>query len=310
MICVCFVFYLSGQTVQGEMDYGDNTMEWQTIATDEPVNAFVPRGNTVWYATASTVGVVDVKTGKKTLHQQMGNFPSEGVKTVAKDRSGNIWIGSANGVVLSEGSKFKTFTKEDGLSDNAVNKIFVSDRGRVWAGTQNGVSCYSGGKWSSYTTDQGLCGNSVRDIVEDNDGTIWFATNKGISTFNGSTWKTYDMKSGLSWNDVKALGYDSRKNEIWAAVGEKDVNNWDGKEWKVFMTIEEGITCIMADTQSRIWFGTETGILKYNGFEWIYDQQKIGFPAAQVKDMYRDEAGDLWFALETGVLHMKNPYPF
>jgi ligand-binding sensor domain-containing protein len=76
------------------------------------------------------------------------------------------------------------------------------------------------------------------------------------------------------------------------------------------MQIQEGITCIMTDTQSRIWFGHAEGLFKYNGFEWVYDPKKVSVPATSVAAMYRDSKGDLWFGLDTGILHMTNPYPF
>jgi ligand-binding sensor domain-containing protein len=150
----------------------------------------------------------------------------------------------------------------------------------------------------------------VRSIIEDINGTMWFATNKGIATFNGSTWNKYDSKSGLSYSDVHVLGYDERRDNVWAAVGPSDVNCFDGKEWKVFVAIQPGIDCIMGDSQSRIWFGSNKGVIKYNGFEWVLDPQQIGFPATQAQAMFKDAKGDLWFGLENSVLHMKNPYPY
>ena len=118
------------------------------------------------------------------------------------------------------------------------------------------------------------------------------------------------MKKGLSWNDVKALAQDSRKNVIWAAVGEKDVNCFENGKWNTYMEIQPGITSIMVDTQSRIWFGSETGLLKFNGDEWISDPKQLGIPAAQVFSLHRDNGGNLWFAMESGVVRLANPYPF
>jgi ligand-binding sensor domain-containing protein len=97
---------------------------------------------------------------------------------------------------------------------------------------------------------------------------------------------------------------------VWAAVGEKDVNSYDGKSWNVFMEIQPGITSIMADSHSRIWFGSETGLIKFNDEEWVSDPGKLGVPAAQVYQMYCDEGGNQWFANENGVLRMDNPYPY
>lgn len=225
------------------------------------------------------------------------------------DQNGKVWIGSSNGVAVHSGGVFTNYTTESGLPHIVVN-VLVPTATSVWAGTENGAAEYKGGKWTAYGTAEGLAGEKVRDIVIDGSGTVWFGTDKGISEFDGTTWTTHDMNSGLSWNDTKALGYDPRKEMVWAAVGDADVNAYDGKEWRTFMTVQEGIASIMVDTQSRVWFGYPQGVLKYNGFEWVYDNKKIGFPATQVQEMYRDEAGNLWFAMGTGVLKLKNPYPF
>ena len=158
--------------------------------------------------------------------------------------------------------------------------------------------------------DKGLCGNKVRAIAVDKDNTVWMGTDKGISALSGNQWTTHNMKNGLSWNDTKAIGCDPRTNIVWAAVGDKDIDSYNGKEWKVFMEVAEGIRCIMIDTQSRIWINTASGIAKFNGEEWITEQQKIGIPANQVSQMHRDDQGNLWFGMEKGVLRLANPYPY
>ena len=302
-------FTVGAQTVVDSMSYGDNSIEWKVYDTEGPATAFAISTTQVWFSTGQTVGVFNRKTNKKRAYPRLGDAPATGIKTIALDRNGGVWFGSDNGVTQLKDNKFQHVTKDNGLSDNVVNKIkFLS--GAVWVATGNGISRCSGTTWTTYTSAQGVCGDNVRDIASDNKGNIYFATDKGIAVFTGSSWKKYDMSNGLSANDVKAIAYDKRKKVLWAAVGEQDVNNLDKGEWNVFMEIRPDITCIMVDTQSRVWFGSTSGMLKYNGFEWVADPQKIGFPAAVISQMYRDEKGDLYFAIETGVLHMKNPYPY
>jgi len=118
------------------------------------------------------------------------------------------------------------------------------------------------------------------------------------------------MKSGMSWNDTRALAFDRRKETVWAAVGDKDVNTFDGQKWNVYMEIQQGITSIMVDSQSRIWFGSPAGIIKFNGDDWVSDPKQLGIPAAPVYQLFCDEKGNMWFAMETGVVFRTNPYPF
>jgi ligand-binding sensor domain-containing protein len=128
--------------------------------------------------------------------------------------------------------------------------------------------------------------------------------------FKGGLMSSHSMQNGLSWNEVKALGFDARTNTMWAAVGEMDINAFDGGSWKVYMDIREGVRSILCDTQSRVWFGSASGLMKFNGTEWISEVQKLGIPATQVNQIQRDGEGNLWFGTESGVIFLKNPYPF
>ncbi len=310
VICVVFIpFVILAQTVRNEMDHGSSDISWRVFETEGPVTCFTVTNSNLWYSTGASVGAFNRKTNQKRAYPKLGIVPSAGIKTIANDGRGNVWFGGSEGVVLFSNGKFKSFTSDNGLSDNTVNVIFCSG-GTTWVGTEKGVSQYRGGSWKVFSTQDGLCGPKVRDITADDEGGVWFATNKGVALYKSGQWKTYNASAGLSWIDVKAIAYDTRKTELWVAVGEMDVNSYNHKEWNTFMDIQAGIDCIMVDTQSRIWFGSMAGVLKYNGFEWVTDPAKIGFPAAMVKDMYRDNAGDLYFALESGVLHMTNPYPY
>ncbi len=310
MLCTLMLTgVLFAQNVTQEMDYGDNSIEWRIFESEGAVTAFTVVSGTIWYSTGVSVGELDMKTNKSRAYPTLGSASGEGIKTIAHDGRKGVWFGGVEGAIFYANNKFTTYTKENGLADNAVNVIYCTG-GSVWVGTENGLSQLQGSSWKSYTVKDGLCGNKIRDITDDGKGGVWFATNKGIAGYTSGQWKTFDVKSGLSSNDVKAIAYDTRKKEMWAAAGEQDVNNYNGKEWNVFMDIMPGLTSIMSDTQSRIWFGSTSGIIKYNGFEWVTDPAKVGFPATLVNDMYIDNKGDLYFALENGVLHMKNPYPY
>lgn len=303
---LCTVLWAQGDSIVPEQ--GD--MSWQTFPTDLPVVAFTPAGRNVWYAAGGPVVKLNHASMKMEMFEKLGSLPASAVTCMATDRDGNVWIGTSEGVARRTARGFSDFTVEQGLPDNAVTSIVSKRRGEVWVGTAGGVARYADGKWTAYTADNGLCNNDVRDLAGDNSGNLWVGTAGGISRFDGSTWTTFNTGNGLSFSDTKALGYDERKNHLWAAVGESDVNRFDGREWKIFMSIREGITSIMVDTQSRVWFGSMSGLLKFNGDAWVDDPSKLGISAAQVSSMYRDAQGNMWFGTGRGVLYLKNPYPF
>lgn len=307
LLCIC-AGMISAQVKKDVIDYGESGIQWRVIATEGPVAAFVKTPAFIWYSTGALVAKYDLKTNNKSTFTKLGDMSGAGIKAIA-DEGGAIWFGGDNGVAVNRADKYTVYTKANGLCDNAVTAVHVVG-GSVWVGTANGVSQFSAGNWTVYTTSNGLSGNSIRGISSDSKGAVWFATDKGVSVFSGGQWKKYDSKGGLSSDDVKAITVDQRKNEVWIAAGAQDINSYDGKSWNTYIDIYGGIICIMGDSQSRIWFGAPTGIIKFNGIEWVTEPEKIGFPAAQVTQMFKDKNGDLFFALENGILHMKNPYPF
>jgi hypothetical protein len=311
--CVSLMAAQKHETKIDSMSY-ETGAEWKIYSTDAAVKAFTLYTTVIWSVTEGSVSLLNTVAVKKsdiqTSYQDLGGIPASDATCIAVDYSGVVWIGTKAGLVMKTKDSFKIFTKENGLSGTSVNKLLPTKAGKLWIATDNGVSVYQNGAFTVYTSKDGLAGDNVRDVVTGPNGTVWFGTNKGVSCFDGTTWTTHNMKNGLSWNDTKALAYDSKKATIWAAIGEKDMNAYNGKSWKVFMEVGEGIVSIMTDTQSRIWISTSSGLMKFNGEEWISDPQKIGISASAVTQMQCDDKGNLWFGMEKGVLKLDNPYPY
>jgi ligand-binding sensor domain-containing protein len=287
--------------------------EWRIYSTEAAVKSFYVQKDLLWFVTEKGVGWMVMASMKKTdqqLFTEIAGIAGADATCCAIDAGNVAWVGTKSGLAMRTKDSFKLFTKDNGLSDNVVNKILPVRGSGLWIATDNGVTQYQSGTWKVFTAKDGLAGDNVRDIVGGADGALWFGTNKGISCYEAGKWTSYNMKSGLSWNDTRALAYDSKTNTLWAAVGEKDVNRFDGKEWKVFMDVADGATALMADTHSRIWLAYSGGLMKFNGDEWVSDPQKIGITAAQVSQMFRDDKGNLWFGMEKGVMKLNNPYPY
>jgi ligand-binding sensor domain-containing protein len=315
VIAMCAVSAIAGkQKGEGKVDsmVYDQPTEWKVFSVDGAAEAFALQGDLLWIASAGQVASLSVHTAKKNDVQRfktLGSVSSEGIKSIVVDKQNRIWFGGKAGVVMKNGVQYTPFSSKNGLADDNVTGIAVAPDGAVWVGTESGVSVYEGASWKSFSTKDGLPSNKIQAITLDAKGRVWCGTDLGIGVYGGGKWTTYTMKNGLSWNDTKALACDQRTGTVWAAVGDKDVNSFDGAKWNVFMEIQSGITSIMVDSQGRVWFGSTTGLTKYNGEEWISDAKQLGVPAAQVNQMYCDGDGNLWFAMENGVVRLANPYP-
>jgi len=301
-----------GETKADSMVY-EKGMEWKVLPANGAVKRFCVQKDNLWYITDKGLSFLNMTSAKKNdvkVVANIGSIPSADATCVSTDLTNTLWVGTKNGCAVFVKDAFKIFTKDNGLADNMVNALATDKSGKTWICTDNGASVYQNGEWKTYTSKDGLAGDKVQCIAVAPNGTVWLGTNKGISSFDGAQWASHSMKTGLSWNDTKAIAIDPRNGSVWAAVGDKDINSYNGKEWKVFMEVGEGIIGLMVDTQSRVWISTASGLMKFNGDEWVTDAQKLGITAAAPSQLYRDEKGNLWFGMESGVLKLNNPYPY
>jgi len=60
------------------------------------------------------------------------------------------------GELRPESPPFKSYTTEEGLAHDNVNKIVRDSRGFLWFCTAEGLSRFDGSRFTNFTTDQGL----------------------------------------------------------------------------------------------------------------------------------------------------------
>ena len=95
------------------------------------------------------------------------------VTGLLKDRHGNLWIGTLNGLCRFDGRNFQTFTTEDGLPSNRIHCLFEDFQGHLWIGTDGGVVHFDG---QVFQTIKSPHIGPVLQILEDRDEVFWFGT--------------------------------------------------------------------------------------------------------------------------------------
>lgn len=136
-----------------------------------------------------------------------GNLPSNIVNCLAKDRNGNIWVGTTNGIGIINNcySPFDQTPRCDAeipvvqyddyagylFAANNVRAIAVDGANRKWVGTDDGVWLLSpdaGSIISRFTTDNSpLPSNRIQNIaVDDVTGEVYIGTEQGLVSYRGT----------------------------------------------------------------------------------------------------------------------------
>lgn len=153
-----------------------------------------------WLATDAGLKIFDeAKQEFKHYYNQeknLNSIASNHVYNLAKDKKGNIWIGTIDKGVDRFDSKtgiFHHYIHNDkvagSLSNNIVKYVFEDSKNNIWVCTADGLNKYmpESDSFTIYSRKNGFASNVFNNIVEDNAGSLWINSAIGISKFSPQT---------------------------------------------------------------------------------------------------------------------------
>jgi two-component system sensor histidine kinase ChiS len=143
----------------------------------------------------------------ETLH--IDNWSSV-IVSINESRSGNLWIGTNEGLVKFNPdrgqSKLYQHDPQDmhSLSNNTVYSTLETQNGTLWVGTARGLNKFNPEleEFMNFTENDGLPNSVIKGILEDANGNLWISTNYGLSRFNPekNEFRNYTVEDGLQSN--------------------------------------------------------------------------------------------------------------
>ncbi len=212
-----------------------------------------------------------------------------------QDSKGYLWIGTnGGGVSRYDGKQFVKFDIKNGLSSNIVFSVVEDSKGNLYFGTDKGLSQYNGKNFITYNEKKGLNGNSINSLIEDNDGRIWIGTNVGLSVLDGENIINYSSKNGFVDKTVWELKTDNHGN-IWIIVNGGNLYSYNNDEFSNLSKEIPGldkikIYSIEIDKNNLIWFGTNKGLVQYNGLR----VNILNNPQDEINYIVKDDFDNIW----------------
>jgi ligand-binding sensor domain-containing protein len=182
------------------------------------------------------------------------------LSTIFQDKKGYLWLGTNVGICKYDGINFKYLEKDS----NLVTSLAEDNTGILWMGHFDGRLEYlENNEIKRFMPEEGLPKIKITNIVFDKENRLWFSTyGEGIYCYDNNILYNINHADGLSDDNVY------------------DLLLVDGKIW---VATDAGISiCSFQNKKKSI----------------VVINDKNGLPDNIVKNMKRDEAGNIWIALQ------------
>ncbi len=116
------------------------------------------------------------------IKNSFGRSVSDELLCAAADKPGHVWIGTPNGLLITDGANFwDSIDGREGMPYVETNCIVAEKDGTLWTGSSEGVCRMQGGKWSYFRGRRWLPNDDVHAIAPDASGGAWIATAGGAA---------------------------------------------------------------------------------------------------------------------------------
>ncbi len=149
------------------------------------------------------------------------------VLDMVEDTSGQLWLGTTNGPVgyRPDTGQVRLF---QAYQDTTAWCLDLDDQGNLWVATNGlGLLKFDGETFQQFDTGNGLRNDYVWQVASTSGGDVWVGHNLGLDRFHDGLISHYSRSDGLAGNEGSA-------------------------------------TAIIEDDQQNLWFGTGSGLTRYD----------------------------------------------
>ena len=219
-----------------------------------------------WGCKDGTLGYV--KADSLVALRTNGIVPKTRINTIYEDALHRIWFATnGEGIFVYDGTRLKTISSANGLTDDVVYTLTKDSSGNVYAGTDQGISVCTGSaaeiKITAFRDNAKLPDNIVRSL-------LWIHQRLMIGT-----------------QDLGIFIYDFSENKF---VYDFTANCRNYGSWNKFL---------MAD--SILYGGTNQGLVKINLENRKGVRENTTGIASKINDLVLDNENNLWVACNEGL---------
>ncbi len=248
-----------------------------------------------------------------------GGAEVDRISGLAEDLEGNLWVaaGTSGLARIDPGGRLRWFTETQGLS-GTVTSVLVDSSSRLWAATEEGLLRFERGTFTRPSVDAPRL--RIRRIFE-RRGELLVAASSGLYRLSQDGWQIWSCSENASCNSVFAVLEDTGGSFLVGTSAGLHRTQGDTLVRHRFGTspfgteggleIDRPVYFMVRDGAERIWFGTDDGVLRWDGAKLEHFTVEDGLAGRETHRAAGmvDSRGKVWIGTERGVTVYSEPRP-
>ena len=201
----------------------------------------------------------------------------------------------------------------DGLGNNLVNSITITNDNTIYAGTAKGLSISKdgGSTFTNKITNGNSGSNGIKGVAVSSTGVILVATTFdgiNISTDGGNTFTSKKATDGLASNNTQGIAVDATGNIYVATINGLSISTDGGNSFTSKNTSNglatNVIQCVFVGNDGKIYAGTNTGgisISNNGGISFTTYNTNNGLGEGKISSIYVNNTGKIFVATASGL---------
>jgi signal transduction histidine kinase/CheY-like chemotaxis protein/streptogramin lyase len=245
-------------------------------------------------------GLYRFKQGIFEAYSGSQGLPGKEVWALSKDKNGDMWIGTTDGLVLYRQGKFYPYSENHGLRGLTVHCLHQGQDDILWVPTtQGGLNRIKNGTIHQVNTIENLSTCRPEYVFQDREGSLWLGTNQcGVFQLTKPKFFFYGEHTGLPPKPVRPLLGDNEGTMWIGTIGGSlvRIKNHRVKIYRSHFGLEDDfIISIAPGKDGSLWLGTYyNGLVHLKDDKFITYSTKDGLSGNIIRAVMVDRGGKVW----------------
>jgi len=231
------------------------------------------------------------------------------VLAIAQDLDGSLWLGTSDGPVRFDGTRFQRWSQIAGtaLPARPTGALAASSQGGVWAGVSGagGVARINRGSVTLYAPTDGAP-PEVNALLEDRRGTVWAAASHGLFRYASNRWSRVTETDGYDGEQAFSV-YEDRAGRVWVGAA-RGLYRYDGTRLHLVDGSATYVDSLAEDDAGNLWGTDRAAIVKKIGSKSpLRLDPRIRLPLPGWRIMADGRGGLLVASFSGGLFRLANP---